>query len=1721
MKNKLHFLTNRLLLKVLIMGYISICSLGVTTLKAQVNFTQTLTADFNKGVFNNVVAASDNVYLQNSATDVGSWLTATVLPQTLAGHKTVTWNDRYVYMVGGFNNTSYVNTVYVATIQSGGISGWTALNALPTALRDPAVLIGTNTIYVLGGKNDTQVFNTIYYAAINTDGTIGAWQTSAVTLPVNLWGHTATYMMGAIYVIGGSSSLTENTALNTVYYAKVNALNTLSAFVAGTNLPTACNRHSTVTYNSKLYVLGGYNNSGTKANTVYIATPGLDGSTGAWSTGTNLPVAISNHSSVVTNGLITVMAGAVGATLSNTVYFANADAVSLAWTTSGNVMYDFTKDGSAFTGNGQIYYGGGSNLSGTPIFNCRYANLTLTSNFVNHGVFVSNPFYELGAERVIDSIAFKKAYTAPANLQVTYRTAGSDGIWGNWTSLVTASPITLGITKQYLQYAAILTGSTTFNSTFNEMKLTTQGTQLSGNLNSTLTFTKAASPYWATADISFTAGTHTFQAGTTILFLPETGLSVGQANVICSGTPIDSVKFLSYNSEVGKWDGIYFAPESDVSVSSQFNYTLISNAGFGSNDANLYCNQTNEPLLSNCNINMADGTGIRLETSNLIIQNSKIQNGTGNGLYLYNSNPSLLNSIITNNAGAGVYFSSSTSLPNYTNTTISNNLYAILYPNVNVTLNNPLGTLTLTNNTYNGICLPGGDIENSYRWNSLSFPIIITNNLRVGKYYSTCRLTIEPGNNIKVVAGKNMQIGFNASYPYGGELYAIGGADSLITFTSLNGVAGGWEGLYFYDLSDAYSSTSVMDYCVVEKGNAYNMYIENTYQPSINHCTIRNAVQDGLKFYGAYNSVINSTIVNNGRYPAYFSEVHTFPTLNGNTYLGNGINMIGFSGGSLTENRTLQNDGIGYHILDNILIGRYYEFRRLTIEPGLTLSFANGKGIQVGYSASYPYGGELHAIGKADSIITFTPYSGTAGDWNGIYFHDLSDYSGATNQLKYCIVQKAGAYNVLCENTGSVTLDHCLFANAVTDGLRYNASYGSFTNCTFNNNGRYPVNFLDWTSAPYHKNNTFSGNVVNLMALSGGTYTENRTLLKDNAEYLVLGNITIGKYYTVSRLSVEPGITLNFASGKYIKVGFSDGYPNGGELWSVGKADSTITYKPYTGIAGDWAGIYFESRSNFGGAVSSLKYCNISKGNIFNVLAENTSQPTIQYCNLTQAVGNGLNIVNSSPTVRNSTFNYNTGYGILMDGSSTATIGNTSAYTNNILNNYGAYDLYNNTANNIDARYNFWGTGESTMAMYRVYDKSDNAAKGRIWQWPFEHVPSLLVTTTVMGGTVKYANAGAYPMMNAGLVVKDFANTTINSATANGSGVYALPSMASGSYTMTVTPTVWGGINSTDALGILNHFTQIIPLSGMKLAAADVNFSHSVNGTDALLVMKRYSGQISTFPAGDYLYNYDTVIMNGSNVTGNIEVLCFGDVNASYTPATKSTLSTGLVLEGTLQVESNTEFEFPVRLKAGMQVGAISLGFYYPEQYLEITGAKLANGFSDFSWTAVDGLFKMGWCDRNTLDVNDDEMVVILRMKSKDFSNLNAGIELELFEDCEFADGLATPNDWEIVSIPSINAKSTGINTGYGLVGLSAYPNPLTNKSVVEFSLEKEGNVHISLLNSAGTFVKDLKNTELASGNHKVALDASNLKPGIYLLKIEITSNGQYRSDMIKVVVSN
>ncbi len=228
-------------------------------------------------------------------------------------------------------------------------------------------------------------------------------------------------------------------------------------------------------------------------------------------------------------------------------------------------------------------------------------------------------------------------------------------------------------------------------------------------------------------------------------------------------------------------------------------------------------------------------------------------------------------------------------------------------------------------------------------------------------------------------------------------------------------------------------------------------------------------------------------------------------------------------------------------------------------------------------------------------------------------------------------------------------------------------------------------------------------------------------------------------------------------------------------------------------------------------------------------------------------------------SIVNTTITDNGGHGIYLDGTSNPDIGNDPAYTSNLFGN-GPYEVYNNTANNIDARYNYWGTGDSAMIASRIYDYYDNTSKGIVIFEDFAQVPSMPTATTLLSGNVWY-NESLLNMENALMEIFDFGGTPITNTTTNSSGYYAFPSFTSGNYTMDITPADdWGGVNSTDALLILNHFAHIDTLEGMELAASDVNYSQTVNGTDALFVMKRYTTMISSFPSGDWLYNTENLI---------------------------------------------------------------------------------------------------------------------------------------------------------------------------------------------------------------------------------------------------------------------
>ena len=131
------------------------------------------------------------------------------------------------------------------------------------------------------------------------------------------------------------------------------------------------------------------------------------------------------------------------------------------------------------------------------------------------------------------------------------------------------------------------------------------------------------------------------------------------------------------------------------------------------------------------------------------------------------------------------------------------------------------------------------------------------------------------------------------------------------------------------------------------------------------------------------------------------------------------------------------------------------------------------------------------------------------------------------------------------------------------------------------------------------------------------------------------------------------------------------------------------------------------------------------------------------------------------------------------------------------------------------------------------------------------------------------------------------------SAMTDGSGNYQFSSLASGG-TYTVTPTKAAllpgsaGINTVDVIGAQRLSSLYgTPLSGCRLAAADVNGDARVNTVDVIAIQRFYLGVLTTGPP--MLENYEfspasrTYPGVVSNQTAqNYDTLIFGDVATPF-----------------------------------------------------------------------------------------------------------------------------------------------------------------------------------------------------------------------------------------------
>jgi len=385
---------------------------------------------------------------------------------------------------------------------------------------------------------------------------------------------------------------------------------------------------------------------------------------------------------------------------------------------------------------------------------------------------------------------------------------------------------------------------------------------------------------------------------------------------------------------------------------------------------------------------------------------------------------------------------------------------------------------------------------------------------------------------------------------------------------------------------------------------------------------------------------------------------------------------------------------------------------------------------------------------------------------------------------------------------------------------------------------------------------------------------------------------------------------------------------------------------------------------------------------------------------------------------------------------------------------------------------------------------------------------------STVSGLITYPNTAATPLSNVVLTLKNN-GTSVGTFTTGTDGTYHFDAVPNGDYTLEATTTkAWGGVTAGDVLLYKKHIAGISTLTGIFLNSGDVNGSGGLTASDVLLVKKRIASIISSFTVGDWLFNNTAITVNGANVTMNFNGLCYGDANASFTPAAKS-LAGDSPLKGinagnlTIQAVDAQKGELIVPVYASdiQNMGSFQFTITYDASKLTFINAdNWYTGIKDVTFASpVAGKITFVWAaDDNSVSIANDKLFDLHFTSSS--ADASSSVE---WSDTPTAREFG---DWDgNIFEPAYANGSVGAVTGMSELNdnqLMIYPNPAHDFVTIKTNNDIQS---VKVLNYTGQVVLNTK----TNGN-EVNINTSDLKAGIYFIQIETKTNKFTRSISIK-----
>jgi len=368
----------------------------------------------------------------------------------------------------------------------------------------------------------------------------------------------------------------------------------------------------------------------------------------------------------------------------------------------------------------------------------------------------------------------------------------------------------------------------------------------------------------------------------------------------------------------------------------------------------------------------------------------------------------------------------------------------------------------------------------------------------------------------------------------------------------------------------------------------------------------------------------------------------------------------------------------------------------------------------------------------------------------------------------------------------------------------------------------------------------------------------------------------------------------------------------------------------------------------------------------------------------------------------------------------------------------------------------------------------------------------------ILSGRLTYANTQATALVGDTLRLVNTNGQVIASTTTGTDGRFSLENFAAGTYQIKGNANrAWGGVNATDALEARRIYQGLLNPTPIVALAADVNTSNLVNNTDALMIIRRSNGSLSSFPSGNWQYKSGSLdFSSGRLLQASVTSLASGDVNASYFGSTSGRLALPRLLPSNTAVGLEQGQTQRVAVLAGktMEMGAMSLDLPWPNG-LELVSIRANMGENALLHHLVDGRLRMGWAAPEGHKVRTGDVLFEMELRAEegvevDFSALTLGSMSEI------ADPMAqTITDASLV-MPRLASKSR-------LMGeLQVWPNPA--RDVLNIQLALESGIHsysLEMIDALGRVVKS-DYQAVTAGELRTKLLLDGIPSGTYLVRL-------------------